>query len=86
MTKKLGELLERLEYRIKDNTGAALDTPVTAVINDSRLVCRDCLFICIQGANRDSHDLAAEAVEKGAKVIVVSHDVVLGDDRKAILV
>ncbi|NLC75270.1 MAG: UDP-N-acetylmuramoyl-L-alanyl-D-glutamate--2,6-diaminopimelate ligase [Clostridiales bacterium] len=86
MTKKLGELLERLEYRIKDNTGTALDTPVTAVINDSRLVCKDCLFICIQGANRDSHDLAAEAVEKGAKVIVVSHDVVLGDDRKAILV
>lgn len=69
---KLTELLEHLSYECVQGS---TDKEIDKVIYDSRKVCDDCLFICIQGANFDGHDFAAEAVEKGAKVLVVSKDV-----------
>jgi UDP-N-acetylmuramoyl-L-alanyl-D-glutamate--2,6-diaminopimelate ligase len=50
------------------------------VVNDSRKITKDCLFICIKGANFDGHDAAAEAVLQGARVLVVSREVVLPED------
>lgn len=66
---KLQDLLENTEYEcIQGNT----DVEVSAVIYDSRKVVPGCLFICIEGANFDGHEYAADAVEKGARVLVVS--------------
>lgn len=69
---KLIKLLEKLEYEcIQGST----DAEVCAVENDSRRVTPGSLFICIVGANFDGHQYAAEVVEKGAKVLVVSEEV-----------
>jgi UDP-N-acetylmuramoyl-L-alanyl-D-glutamate--2,6-diaminopimelate ligase len=38
---------------------------------DAREVQRDSLFFCIPGANVDGHELAGEAVERGAAALVV---------------
>jgi len=38
---------------------------------DTRAVTPGTLFFCVPGANRDGHDLAAEAVERGAVALVV---------------
>ena len=68
------ELLRGFEYEcIKGST----DVEVSEVVNDSREITKDCLFICIQGANFDGHTAAAEAAQKGASVLVVSQEVVL---------
>lgn len=68
------ELLRGFEYEcIKGST----DVEVSEVVNDSRKITKDCLFICIQGANFDGHTAAAEAVDKGAAVLVVSQEVSL---------
>ena len=68
------ELLRGFEYEcIKGST----DVEVSEVVKDSREITKDCLFICIQGANFDGHTAAAEAVNKGAAVLVVSQEVAL---------
>ncbi|MCQ2539112.1 MAG: UDP-N-acetylmuramoyl-L-alanyl-D-glutamate--2,6-diaminopimelate ligase [Acetatifactor sp.] len=69
---KLLDLLENLEYECIQGS---LDRDVEAVINDSRKISKDCLFLCIRGAVFDGHDFAAQAVEQGAGVLVVSKDV-----------
>lgn len=77
---KLINLLEKLEFEcIQGST----DVEVSAVENDSRRVKPGSLFICIEGANFDGHQYAADVAEKGAKVLVVSkpvEDAVAGKD------
>ncbi len=52
-----------------------MDREVAAVVNDSRKVCKDSLFICVPGAKFDGHDFAADVVKQGATVLIVSKDV-----------
>jgi len=65
---QLSELLRGFTYTCEKGP---LERDVTAVINDSRKACGGCLFLCIVGARFDGHEKAAEALEKGAKVLVV---------------
>ncbi len=44
---------------------------ITALAYDTRRVVPGSLFFCVPGANRDGHDLAAEAVGRGAVALVV---------------
>ena len=48
---------------------------VDQVVYDSRKISKDCLFICIKGANFDGHEFATQAVKQGAAVLVVEHDI-----------
>ncbi len=69
---KLIDLLEKLDYECVQGS---MDREVSAVVNDSRRVTPGSLFICIEGANFDGHRFAAEVVEKGAEVLLVSREV-----------
>lgn len=69
--KELSQLLEKLEYQC---ISGSMDVSVEAVVYDSRKISPGCLFLCIAGANADGHDFAAEAVKKGAKVLVVQKE------------
>lgn len=73
----LTELLKQLEYECIRGT---LDREVSAVVYDSRKVEKNCLFLCIRGANFDGHAFAAEAVGQGAAVLVVSEPVNVSDE------
>lgn len=68
----LKNLLEACEYTC---VRGSLDRMVSEVVYDSRKAVEGCLFICIEGANFDGHDAAADVVAKGAAVLVVSKDV-----------
>lgn len=65
---KLTDLLCKIDYEC---TQGSMDLEVGQVVYDSRKIAEGCLFICIEGANFDGHDFAEEAVEKGARVLVV---------------
>ena len=53
---------------------------INALIYDTRAeFVSDSLFVCITGASFDGHDFAAEAVKKGASVIVSEKDIDLPD-------
>lgn len=77
------DLLRGFEYEcIKGST----DVAVSEVVNDSRKITEGCLFICIHGAKFDGHTAVAEAVRKGASVLVVNHEVELGDGAKVTVI
>ena len=75
---KCKDLLKGFEYEC---ISGSTDTMVSEVVNDSRNITKDCLFICITGANFDGHSTAAQAVENGAGVLVVSKDVELPKEK-----
>ncbi|MCM1154450.1 MAG: UDP-N-acetylmuramoyl-L-alanyl-D-glutamate--2,6-diaminopimelate ligase [Roseburia sp.] len=81
--KKLRDLLEHIEYRC---LGGSLDVEVGDVVYDSRKASAGSLFVCIEGANVDGHDFAAQVVEAGAKVLVVRKEVKLPKDVEATLI
>lgn len=74
---RLTELLQGLKYECLQGT---LDREVTEVCLDSRKEMQEgALFVCLSGVNFDGHDYAAQVVEKGARVLVVEHQVSLGE-------
>lgn len=48
---------------------------VSDIIYDSRKIMKNCVFICIAGADADGHDYIAAAVENGAIAVIVEKDV-----------
>lgn len=63
---KFGELYE--------NCGKFADLDITGLTCDSRSVVAGGAFVCITGAAQDGHRYAADAVAKGAAVIVCERD------------
>ena len=55
----------------------ALGVEVTDLAYDTRTVLPGALFFCIPGSNVDGHDLAADAVERGAVALVVERRLAL---------
>lgn len=76
---RLEQLLDKIEYEC---ICGSVQTEVTEVVYDSRKVREGCLFICIEGANFDGHEFAADVVQKGARVLVVRKDVELSEKEK----
>ncbi len=68
---RLGTLAEGLEYTLVQGS---LSTDIKDIYYDSRKVVTGGLFVCIVGTQRDSHDFAAEVVQKGAAALVIQHD------------
>ena len=77
MNRKLTELMDKLEY---EQVCGKKEREITAVVYDSRKVIPGCLFICINGANFDGHDFAAQVAAQGAGVLVVQKDIELPAD------
>ena len=69
---KLKKLLENTEYKLLQGD---LEVEISDVIYDSRKIVKDCVFVCMVGANFDGHDFVQKAVEQGAAAIVVSRDI-----------
>ena len=61
------ELLKDLEYEV---VSGSVDVNVNELIYNTKMVSKECMFVCIRGAVFDSHDAAAEAAAGGAVVIV----------------
>ena len=77
---RLKELLEGIDYIKIDG---APDIVIEEMHYDSRRVTPGSLFFCIRGLTVDGHDYAYQAIDKGAKVLVLERDVdVLGDITK----
>ena len=74
---KLEKVLEGIEYElVKGN----FDIEITGLYYDSRKIEEGSLFYCMEGTSVDGHDYIQSAIEKGARVIVISKDVEIGED------
>lgn len=74
---KLAEYLEKIKYEV---VRGSLDKEVSQVVYDSRKLCKDCIFVCVVGANFDGHSAAKDAAEVGAAAVITSKDVGLPKD------
>lgn len=63
-----------LEYARLQGEG---DAEIADIVYDTRRLVPGAAFVCIEGTQRDSHDLAAEAVAFGAAALFVQHEVAL---------
>lgn len=68
ITKTLEEILGGCEHEV---VCGPVDREVTALCYDSRECSPGALFFCIRGFNVDGHEFVAEAVSRGASVLVV---------------
>lgn len=69
---KLSGILQNTEYTLlQGDVGAE----ISDIIYDSRKLVTGCVFVCMVGAVVDGHTFITEAVEKGAKAVVVEKDV-----------
>ena len=74
---RLEKLLEGIEYElVKGN----IDIEINNIYYDSRKVEEGSLFYAMIGSSVDGHDYIDSAIEKGAKVIVISKDVNIDKD------
>ncbi len=68
---KLIELLQKCEYTVD---AGSLDINIKDVIYDSRKVVKGCVFVALKGYNVDGHKFIPDAVERGAKALVVEDE------------
>lgn len=80
---RLSELLKDIKYECIKGKG---DREVSCVVYDSRKLCKDCVFVCIKGANFDGHSAALEASRMGAAAVIVEQDVETEGDTSVIKV
>lgn len=77
---KLEQLINQINYKIVGNCNDNLaEIEISSVVYDSRKIVKNCLFICIRGANADGHDYIEQAVEMGAAAVVVEGEVELSE-------
>lgn len=69
----LGRLLEGIEPE-PQYQGCGPDTPVTALVVDSRRVEPGAAFLAVQGETHDAHRFVPQARERGAAVLIVQDD------------
>lgn len=70
---ELLDILAECEYSVI--SGDIDNVSVTDIVMDTRKLIEGCLFVCIEGAKFDGHSFVNEAVEKGARVLVVQKDI-----------
>lgn len=68
----LREMLSKTEYEILQGN---IDIDIKGIKYDSRCIEEGDIFICIRGYNTDRHDLAKDAVNKGAKALLVEREI-----------
>lgn len=53
----------------------------TGICTDTRTITQGCLFVALKGPNFDANGFAAQALEQGARYVVVDDPGVVGDER-----
>ncbi len=66
------DLLKRTEYELIQGN---LDIDINEIKYDTRLIENGDIFICLKGRNVDSHERVSQAIEKGAKALLVERNI-----------
>ncbi|MDW7673625.1 MAG: UDP-N-acetylmuramoyl-L-alanyl-D-glutamate--2,6-diaminopimelate ligase [Bacillota bacterium] len=68
----LKELVNDLPVKVVQGE---LNIPIAGIHYDSRKIEKEFLFVCISGFKADGHDFIPQALNNGARAIIVEHDV-----------
>ena len=69
---KLESWLRELEY---EKLQGSLEEEVTEVVYDSRKAAPGAVFVCMRGANVDSHEFIPDVLDRGVSVLVTEREV-----------
>ncbi|MFM9038117.1 MAG: UDP-N-acetylmuramoyl-L-alanyl-D-glutamate--2,6-diaminopimelate ligase [Actinomycetota bacterium] len=71
--RSLAEIVRRVSEVDLEFVANVPDVQVSDITHDSRAVAPGCLFCCVRGLQRDGHEFASAAVERGAVALLVEH-------------
>ena len=66
--------ISKLITILGENNAKFDDVECAGIFIDSRKVCENSIFICINGARVDGHDYYEQAIDRGAKLIICQRD------------
>lgn len=66
------ELIKDLDYEV---VCGDIDREISTLVNDNRKLEKDCVFVCIEGANFDGHVAVYDAIDEDAAAVIVMKDV-----------
>lgn len=78
-------LISELIKGLKDTELIGKDMEISRMCYNTAQVTEGCLFFCIIGVKTDGHNFAEEAIRNGAKALVISHDVEIGDAQVSLI-
>lgn len=73
---QLTNILNDIDYKIIQGD---INIPIDSITFDSRTATENSLFICIVGFTHDGHEKIQQAIENGAKAIVIQHEKNISD-------
>ena len=80
---KVRELIKDLDYEVLCGD---IDREISILANDNRKIEKDCVFVCIEGANFDGHVAIYDAVDEDASAVIVMKDVEIPEDTETAII
>ena len=74
---KVKELIKELEYEVLCGD---IEREISTLVNDNRKIEKDCVFVCIEGANFDGHVAVYDAIDEDAACVIVEKSVEIPED------
>lgn len=69
---KVFELVKDFEYEVINGD---INREISTLVSDNRKVTKDCVFVCIEGANFDGHSVVNDAFKCNAAAVIVMKNV-----------
>ena len=69
---KVFELVKDFEYEVINGD---LNREISTLVSDNRKLTKDCVFVCIEGANFDGHSVVNDAFKYNAAAVIVMKNV-----------
>lgn len=74
---KVFELVKDFEYEVINGD---LNRKISTLVSDNRKLTKDCVFVCIEGANFDGHSVVNDAFKCNAAAVIVMKNVEVPKD------
>lgn len=74
---KVFELVKDFEYEV---INGELNREISTLVSDNRKLTKDCVFVCIEGANFDGHSVVNDAFKCNAAAVIVMKNVEVPKD------
>ena len=74
---KVFELVKDFEYEVINGD---LNREISTLVSDNRKLTKDCVFVCIEGANFDGHSVVNDAFKCNAAAVIVMKNVEVAEN------
>ena len=80
---KVFELVKDFEYEVINGD---LNREISTLVSDNRKLTKDCVFVCIEGANFDGHSVVNDAFKCNAAAVIVMKNVEVPKDIDTVVI